>query len=93
MAQQVTSSTGLTFVQKHIRISNKQHKGIKADDKMQFFRHLTTLFAAGTPLLDALVISTRQTQSSKMQAVLGTIAEKVSAGTSLHQAAASSPMF
>jgi len=83
---QVTTSSGLTFVQKHIRITTKLHAKIKAEDKLQFFHHLTTLFAAGTPLLDALVIATRQTQSAKMKAVLGAIADKVASGTSLHQA-------
>jgi len=91
MAGQMTNSSGLSWVQKHIRISTKLHKGIKPDDKMQFFHHLTTLFAAGTPLLEALQIATRQTQSLKMQAVIGTIAEKVAAGTSLNQAAAEFP--
>jgi type IV pilus assembly protein PilC len=91
MAQQVTTSSGLTFVQKHIRISNKMHAKIKAEDKLQFFNHLTTLFAAGTPLLEALVIATRQTMSLKMQAVLSAIAEKVASGTSLHQAASEFP--
>jgi type IV pilus assembly protein PilC len=91
MAEQMTNSSGLSWVQKHIRISNKLHKKIKADDKMQFFHHLTTLFAAGTPLLEALQIATRQTQSLRMQMVIGTIAEKVAAGTSLNQAAAEFP--
>jgi type II secretory pathway component PulF len=91
MAQQMTNSSGLSWVQKHIRISTKLHKKIKAEDKIQFFHHLTTLFAAGTPLLEALQIATRQTQSLRMQAVIGTIAEKVAAGTSLNQAAAEFP--
>jgi len=91
MAQQMTNVSGLSWVQKHIRISTKLHSGIKQDDKMQFFHHLTTLFAAGTPLLEALQIASRQTQSQKMQAVISTIAERVSAGTSLHQAAGEFP--
>lgn len=91
MAQKITSSSDLSWVQKHIRISTKLHNRIKSDDKMQFFHHLTTLFAAGTPLLEALQIASRQTQSQKMRAVISTIAEKVAAGTSLHQAAAEFP--
>ena len=91
MAEQITSSSDKTWVQKHIRISTKLHPGIKQDDKMQFFHHLTTLFAAGTPLLEALQIASRQTQSQKMQVVISTIAEKVAAGTSLHQAASEFP--
>ncbi len=91
MAEQITKGAELSFVQKHIRISTKLHAGIKGEDKIQFFHQLTTLFAAGTPLLEALQISTRQTQSLKMQAVIRAIAEKVSAGTSLHQAASEFP--
>lgn len=88
---ETTGNSQLTWVQKHIRISTKQHKGIKQDDKLQFFHHLTTLFAAGTPLLESLQIATKQTQSSKMQHIIGTIAERVAAGTSLNEAAAEFP--
>lgn len=91
MVERKTSSSGLSWVQKHIRISTKLHTRIKADDKMQFFHHLTTLFAAGTPLLESLQIASHQTQSQKMQVVISTIAEKVAAGTSLNQAAAEFP--
>jgi type II secretory pathway component PulF len=91
MAEQMTNSSDLSWVQKHIRISTKLHSGIKPDDKMQFFHHLTTLFAAGTPLLEALQIASRQTQSQKMQVVISKIAEKVASGTSLHQAASEFP--
>lgn len=90
MVQQ-TNRVELTWVRKHIRISNKLHRRIKGEDKLQFFGHLTTLFAAGTPLLEALHIAAHQTQSKKMKIVISTTAEKVAAGTSLHQAMAEFP--
>ncbi len=82
---------GKTWFQKHVRTSSKMHKAIKAEDKVQFFQQLTTLFAAGTPLLDALNISSEQSQSLKMRSVIRTIAERVAGGASLHQAAADFP--
>jgi type IV pilus assembly protein PilC len=87
----VTTGTSLSWAQKHIRISSKLHPRIKNDDKLQFFHHLTTLFAAGTPLLEALQIASRQSQSQRMQAVIKTIAERVAGGAALHQAALDFP--
>lgn len=91
MPQQIAAQSNLNFVQKHIRISSKLHPRIKSDDKIQFFHHLTTLFAAGTPLLQALQIAATQSQSQKMQKVIQTIAERVAGGASLHQAASDYP--
>ena len=82
---------GSNWLRKHIRTSSKMHKGIKGDDKIQFFQQLTTLFAAGTPLLEALHIAAHQSQSIKMQSVVRTIADRVAGGLSLHQAAANFP--
>jgi len=82
---------GSNWLKKHIRTSSKMHKGIKGDDKIQFFQQLTTLFAAGTPLLEALHIAAHQSQSIKMQSVVRTIADRVAGGLSLHQAAANFP--
>ncbi len=94
MAEAITLQVGgggKTWFQKHVRTSSKMHKAIKAEDKVQFFQQLTTLFAAGTPLLDALNISSEQSQSLKMRSVIHTIAERVAGGASLHQAAADFP--
>jgi type IV pilus assembly protein PilC len=74
------------WVAKHIRTNSKMHKGIKAEDKVQFFQQLTTLFQAGTPLLEALYIASNQTQSIKMQSVIRAIADQVASGASLNQA-------
>jgi len=94
MTEVVTSSPsrqGGSWVQRHIRISNKMHPRIKSEDKLQFFQQLTTLFAAGTPLLEALRIASQQTPSQKMQSVIRTIADRVAGGQSLHQAAGDFP--
>ncbi len=93
MAEIATQSAkqGATWVQKHVRTASKKHPRIKAEDKLQFFQQLTTLFAAGTPLLEALRIASTQAQSEKMQVVIRTIADRVAAGQSLHLAAADFP--
>ncbi len=80
-----------SWFQKHVRTSSKTHKLIKSEDKVQFFQQLTTLFAAGTALLDALYIASGQSQSEKMRGVIRTIAERVAGGASLHQAASDFP--
>lgn len=80
-----------SWVQRHIRISSKLHPGIKGEDKVQFFQQLTTLFAAGTPLLEGLRIAAQQSQSKKMQVVIRTVADRVAAGQSLYQAVSDYP--
>jgi len=82
---------GGTWFERHVRVSSRPHPRITADDKLRFFQQLTTLFAAGTPLLESLWISSQQSESLKMQGVIRTLAERVSGGTSLHQAAADFP--
>jgi type IV pilus assembly protein PilC len=82
---------GGTWLQRHVRVSSRPHPRITSEDKLRFFQQLTTLFAAGTPLLDALWISVQQSQSLKMKAVITTLAERVAGGQSLHQAAADFP--
>ena len=80
-----------SWLQRHVRTSSKMHASIKGEDTLKFFQQLTTLFAAGTPLLDALRISASQSQSTKMQMVIRTIANRVAGGLSLHQAAGDYP--
>ena len=90
-AVETEAKRGGTWFQRHVRVSSKMHPRITADDKLRFFQQLTTLFAAGTPLLESLWISSQQSQSIKMRAVIKTLAERVAGGTSLHQAAADYP--
>jgi type IV pilus assembly protein PilC len=80
-----------SWFQRHVRISSKMHKGIKSEDKLRFFQQLTTLFAAGTPLLESLWIAAQQSQSNRMRAVIRSIADRVAGGLSLHQAAGDYP--
>ena len=87
-----TGSAGSqSWFRRHVRTASKMHPRITSEDKLQFFQQLTTLFAAGTPLLEALWISSQQTQSVKMRTVIRTMAERVAGGLSLHQAAADYP--
>jgi len=72
----------------HARVASKPHKRITLDDKMAFFRQLSTLIAAGVPLLRAIRIGAEQSQSTKLSQVLNEIAGRVSAGSSFHAAAA-----
>ena len=60
---------------------------------MTFFQQLSTLICSGTPLLQAIQISAEQSQSLKMRRVLEEIAGRVSAGSSLHAAAANYPQI
>ncbi len=73
------------------RVSSKPHRKVKMDDKMTFFQQLATLVASGTPLLQAIEISADQSQSLKLQRVLGEVASRVAAGSALHAAAAGYP--
>jgi len=94
-AAQLASSSAAVSVggwwQRYVRTSSKVHPRIKSEDKLRFFQQLTTLFKAGTPLLESLWIASNQSQSAKMQAVIKTIAQRVAGGLSLHQAAADFP--
>jgi len=75
----------------HARVSSKPHKRITLDDKMTFFHQLSTLVSSGTPLLQALQICAEQNQSLKFRRVLEEIVGRVSAGSSVHAAAAEFP--
>jgi type IV pilus assembly protein PilC len=73
------------------RVSSKKHKGIKGDDIFNFFQQLSTMIQAGMPLMDALVLSSEQSQSKKLGAVIGAISERVGAGSALNVAASEYP--
>lgn len=75
----------------HARVSSKPHTRITLDDKMTFFHQLSTLVSSGTPLLQALQICAEQNQSIKFRQVLEEIVGRVSAGSSVHAAAAEFP--
>ncbi len=75
----------------HARVSSKPHNRITLDDKMTFFHQLSTLVSSGTPLLQALEICAEQNQSLKFRQVLEDVVGRVSAGSSVHAAAAEFP--
>jgi type IV pilus assembly protein PilC len=79
------------WVVAHARISKKAHSGAKLEDTLAFFHQLATLVSSGTPLLQALRISSAQCESTKLRSVLDEITAKVAAGSTFHAAAASFP--
>ena len=48
------------WLRAHSRVTDKQHKQITLDDKVNFFQQLSTLVSAGTPLLEATQICAQQ---------------------------------
>lgn len=70
------------------RVSSKVHAKIQNEDVLAFFQQLSTLFRSGTPIYEALVISSEQTQSEKLQHIVEDIARRVAAGTELNAAMA-----
>lgn len=68
------------------RVSISKHEKIQLPDKLAFFRQLNTLFTAGTPLYDALVIAAEQTESKGLGRIVSDIADKVAGGSSLSEA-------
>ncbi|MHC4179934.1 MAG: type II secretion system F family protein [Planctomycetota bacterium] len=67
------------------RVSSKDHKRVKLDDKMMFFQQLATLVSSGTPLLEAIRITAEQSQSARMRQILEDVADRVAAGCSLRE--------
>lgn len=71
------------------RVANKMHPNILGQDILAFFQQLSTLFRAGTPIYDAIVMSSEQTQSEKLRVIILDIARQVAGGAELHAAMAS----
>ncbi len=67
------------------RVSSKEHRRVKLDDKMLFFQQLATLVTSGTPLLEAIRISAVQSQSTRLRQILEEVADRVAAGCSLRE--------
>ena len=70
------------------RVTNKMHPKVENVDILAFFQQLSTLFRAGTPIHDAIVMSAEQTQSEKLRAIILDIGRKVAAGSELNAAMA-----
>ncbi|MBL7009214.1 MAG: type II secretion system F family protein [Planctomycetes bacterium] len=73
------------------RISDPTHDKVTLGDKLSFFRQLSTLFRAGTPLYQALVIASDQSESKQLTVVLKEVAGRVASGESLSEALGAFP--
>lgn len=68
------------------RVTSKMHPKVEGADILAFFQQLATLFRAGTPIHDALLISSGQSQSIELQKIIVDVAKKVASGNSLYAA-------
>jgi type IV pilus assembly protein PilC len=76
------------------RVNQKMHKSVDTADIQAFFAQLATLFRAGTPIHDAIVIASEQCQSVPLRVVIEQVSHAVAGGTSLNEAlAAHSKLF
>lgn len=66
------------------RVSSKMHPKVEGADILAFFQQLSTLFRAGTPIHDALIIASGQSQSTQLQTIIVDVARKVASGNSLY---------
>jgi type IV pilus assembly protein PilC len=73
------------------RVDSKTHKKVSDDDILAFFQQLSTLFRAGTPIYEALIISSDQCQSDDLSAVIEQVGRKVAAGEAMYEAMAAHP--
>jgi type IV pilus assembly protein PilC len=60
------------------------HPKVEGADILAFFQQLSTLFRAGTPIHDALIIASGQSQSIELQKIIVDVARKVASGNSLY---------
>ncbi|RUL84180.1 type II secretion system F family protein [Tautonia sociabilis] len=79
------------WVMANARVATRPRKRLGIDDVLAFFQQLATLVAAGTPLLQAIQTGAEQTESLRLRQILHEIAGRLSAGSSLHTAAANYP--
>jgi type IV pilus assembly protein PilC len=75
----------------HARIGNKKHKPIQPEDLFNLFQQLSTLLQAGMPLSQTLEISASQSQSVRLGEAVREVANRVNAGSPLHEAVAQHP--
>ncbi len=68
------------------RVAIARHRGAKLQDVLSFFRQLNTLFRAGTPLYQGLLIASEQTESAEMSKTIVALAEQVASGHPLSEA-------
>jgi type IV pilus assembly protein PilC len=76
-----------------VRVNNKMHPKATNEDVQAFFQQLSTMFRAGTPIYDAITIAGAQCQSTKLQAVIENVAQRVASGQSLNSSLATYPQY
>jgi len=73
------------------RVANKMHEKCQLGDILAFFRQLNTLFNAGTPIYEAILIAAEQTESKKLSEVISALGRTVASGSPLSEAFAEHP--
>ena len=73
------------------RVSTKQHEKVALGDILAFFRQLNTLFSAGTPIYESILISSEQTESKKLGETIKAIGATVASGCPLSEAFSEHP--
>jgi len=73
------------------RVANKMHEKCLLGDILAFFRQLNTLFNAGTPIYEAILIAADQTESTKLSEVISALGRTVASGSPLSEAFAEHP--
>jgi type IV pilus assembly protein PilC len=73
------------------RIATKQHEKATLADILAFFRQLNTLFSAGTPIYESILIAADQTESKKLSETIQALAATVASGSPLSEAFAEHP--
>ncbi len=68
------------------RVGSRSHRGVGRADLLAFFSQLSTLFKAGTPLLEAVTIASEQTDSTRLSGIAARVARAIAGGGSLHEA-------
>lgn len=68
------------------RINAKKHPKVQDADVLAFFQQMSTLFRAGTPIYEAIVIAGQQCQSEKLAAIIDQLGRRVASGASLWEA-------
>ena len=75
----------------YVRMKTKRHKKVKVDDTIQLFQQLSTLINSGTPILQALNLSSIQSESESLSNITKELAKELSRGSSLYQAMSKYP--
>ncbi|MGB0953154.1 MAG: type II secretion system F family protein [Planctomycetota bacterium] len=73
------------------RVSHKMHDKCQLADVLAFFRQLNTLFNAGTPIYESILIAADQTESKALQRTIHDLAKTVASGSPLSDAFSEHP--